>query len=167
MLWFFANDFEVYWYVCGQHSTAHPQPAAAAPSYSPLVLLWLLHRYEAFTLVLWYVAYILFMTKNEAIFKWVDKKLGVEAEAVIPGEGIDGLLGYLARLLVGPGDAVVTSDGAYPTFNYHVAGYGGVLHKVPYRADAEDPDALVEKARETGAKLIYLANPDNPVVNGE
>jgi len=89
--------------------------------------------------------------------------LGGEPEAVIPGEGIDGLLGYLARLLVGPGDAVVTSDGAYPTFNYHVAGYGGVLHKVPYRADAEDPDALVEKARETGAKLIYLANPDHPM----
>lgn len=81
MLWFFANDFEVYWYVCGQHSTAYSQPAAAAPSYSPLVLLSLLHRYEALTLVLWYVAYILFMTKNEAIFKWVDKKLGVEPEA--------------------------------------------------------------------------------------
>ncbi|SIO04363.1 pyridoxal phosphate-dependent aminotransferase [Vannielia litorea] len=89
--------------------------------------------------------------------------LGVEPDAVIAGEGIDGLLGYIARLLVSPGDAVVTSDGAYPTFNFHVAGFGGVLHKVPYRDDAEDPEALVAKAAEVGAKMVYLANPDNPM----
>ena len=84
-------------------------------------------------------------------------------EHIVVGEGIDGLLGYLVRLLVAPGDAVVTSDGAYPTFNYHVAGFGGVLHKVPYRDDAEDIAALFARARETGAKLVYLANPDNPM----
>lgn len=82
---------------------------------------------------------------------------------VMIGEGIDGLLGYTARLFAGPGDAVVTSEGAYPTFNYHVAGYGAALHKVPYRDDREDPDALLAKARETAAKLIYFANPDNPM----
>jgi histidinol-phosphate aminotransferase len=88
---------------------------------------------------------------------------GCAMENIVAGEGIDGLLGYLVRLLVGPGDAVVTSDGAYPTFNYHVAGYGGTLHKVPYRGDHEDPRALIAKARETDAKLIYIANPDNPM----
>jgi histidinol-phosphate aminotransferase len=88
---------------------------------------------------------------------------GVATENVVVGEGIDGLLGYLVRLLVAPGDAVVTSDGAYPTFNYHVAGFGGVLHKVPYKGDAEDPEALIAKAREVEAKLIYFANPDNPM----
>jgi histidinol-phosphate aminotransferase len=88
---------------------------------------------------------------------------GVATENVVVGEGIDGLLGYLVRLLVARGDAVVTSDGAYPTFNYHVAGFGGVLHKVPYKGDAEDPEALIAKAREVDAKLIYFANPDNPM----
>ena len=88
---------------------------------------------------------------------------GVPMDHIVVGEGIDGLLGYLVRLLVAPGDAVVTSDGAYPTFNYHVAGYGGVLHKVPYRGDHEDPEALIAKAAEVGAKLVYLANPDNPM----
>ena len=88
---------------------------------------------------------------------------GVGPQNIMVGEGIDGLLGYLVRLLVGPGDAVVTSDGAYPTFNYHVAGYGGVLHKVPYRDDAEDPEALFARAAEVDAKIVYLANPDNPM----
>ncbi|HHX88158.1 MAG TPA: pyridoxal phosphate-dependent aminotransferase [Paracoccus sp.] len=89
--------------------------------------------------------------------------LGVTPAHLVVGEGIDGLLGYLVRLIVEPGDAVVTSDGAYPTFNYHVAGYGGVLHKVPYRDDHEDPEALVARAAEVGANLVYLANPDNPM----
>jgi histidinol-phosphate aminotransferase len=89
--------------------------------------------------------------------------LGVPVANVAVGEGIDGILGNLVRLLVGPGDAVVTSAGAYPTFAYHVTGFGGVLHRVPYRGDHEDPEALAAEARRVGAKLVYLANPDNPM----
>ncbi|MBN2905183.1 MAG: pyridoxal phosphate-dependent aminotransferase [Rhodobacteraceae bacterium] len=89
--------------------------------------------------------------------------LGVAPHHVMVGEGIDGLLGYLVRMLVAPGDAVVTSQGAYPTFNYHVSGFGGVLHKVPYAGDHEDPEALIARATEVGAKLVYLSNPDNPM----
>ncbi|WP_164659803.1 pyridoxal phosphate-dependent aminotransferase [Tropicibacter sp. Alg240-R139] len=88
---------------------------------------------------------------------------GIAPENIVVGEGIDGLLGYLVRLFIGSGDAVVTSDGAYPTFNYHVAGFGGTLHKVPYSGDYEDPTTLFAKAAEVGAKLVYLANPDNPM----
>lgn len=87
----------------------------------------------------------------------------VAPQTITVGEGIDGLLGNLVRLYVGPGDAVVTSAGSYPTFNYHVAGFGGTLHTVPYNGDFEDPDALIAKAREVGAKLIYLSNPNNPM----
>ncbi len=87
----------------------------------------------------------------------------IRPDNIIVGEGIDGLLGCLVRLMVEPGDAVVTSEGAYPTFNYHVAGFGGTLHKVPYKSDHEDPAALFAKAVEVDAKLVYLANPDNPM----
>ncbi len=90
---------------------------------------------------------------------------GVKPENIMIGEGIDGLLGLLVRLTVAPGDQVVTSEGAYPTFNYHVTGFGGVLSKVPYRDDAEDPDALIARARDIGARLIYFANPDNPMAS--
>ncbi|MBI6629534.1 pyridoxal phosphate-dependent aminotransferase [Pontibaca salina] len=88
---------------------------------------------------------------------------GTEPANIMVGEGIDGLLGYLVRLIVGPGDAVVTSDGAYPTFNYHVTGFGGVLHRVPYVDGREDPTSLLAKAAQVDAKLVYLANPDNPM----
>ncbi|MGY6410549.1 MAG: pyridoxal phosphate-dependent aminotransferase [Alkalilacustris sp.] len=88
---------------------------------------------------------------------------GVAPENIIVGEGIDGLLGNLVRLLVAPGDTVVTSAGAYPTFNYHVLGFGGRLVPVPFSGDHEDPEALLAAA--TGAKLLYLSNPDNPMAS--
>ncbi|MEL6549816.1 MAG: pyridoxal phosphate-dependent aminotransferase [Pseudomonadota bacterium] len=87
----------------------------------------------------------------------------IDAKHIIVGEGIDGLLGLVARLIVSPGDRVVTSAGAYPTFDYHVAGFGGEIIRVPYRNDAEDPAALLSKATEVKAKLIYWSNPDNPM----
>jgi len=88
---------------------------------------------------------------------------GVTPAHVAVGPGIDGLLGLVCRLVLAPGTPVVTSLGAYPTFNFHVAGYGGLLTRVPYKGDHEDPEALVSTAQSTGARLIYLANPDNPM----
>ncbi|MBB1491510.1 MULTISPECIES: pyridoxal phosphate-dependent aminotransferase [unclassified Paracoccus (in: a-proteobacteria)] len=88
---------------------------------------------------------------------------GVAPENIVVGEGIDGLLGLAVRLMVAPGDRVVTSAGGYPTFDFHVAGFGGELVRVPYRADKQDPAALVAQAAGTGARMVYLCNPDNPM----
>lgn len=82
---------------------------------------------------------------------------------VVVGPGIDGLLGLICRLTLAPGTPVVTSLGAYPTFAFHVAGYGGALTRVPYHGAHEDTEALLAAAKATGARLLYLANPDNPM----
>jgi histidinol-phosphate aminotransferase len=87
----------------------------------------------------------------------------VKVENVVVGEGIDGLLGLVARMYVAPGDAVVTSLGAYPTFNFHIAGVGGRLVTVPYENDRESLDGLLAAARRDKAPLVYLSNPDNPM----
>ncbi len=88
---------------------------------------------------------------------------GCRTENIVVGEGIDGLLGYLVRLMVEPGTPVVTSLGAYPTFNFHVAGFGGTLHRAAFKGDHEDPAALLDLAAQTQARLLYIANPDNPM----
>ena len=88
---------------------------------------------------------------------------GVAMDNICVDAGIDSLLGLSIRLFVSPGQAVVTSLGAYPTVNYHVNGYGGTLYTVPYRDKHEDPVALIEAAHAHGAQLLYLANPDNPM----
>ena len=93
------------------------------------------------------------------------RRHGVRPENVVVGEGIDALLGYTVRMLVEPGTPVVTSLGAYPTFNFHVAGNGGRLVTVPYAGDREDPEALLAAARHERAPLIYFCNPDNPMAS--
>lgn len=89
--------------------------------------------------------------------------LGIAAANVVIGEGIDGLHGLIARLITEPGDVAVTSLGAYPTFNYHVAGFGGRVVALPYAGNHEDLFALAAAARRERAKVIYLSNPDNPM----
>lgn len=88
---------------------------------------------------------------------------GVEMAEVCLCAGIDEMLGNIVRMLITPGLPVVTSLGAYPTFNYHVDGFGGVLHRVPYRDDHIDLNAVLDEVRRTDAPLVFFANPDNPM----
>ena len=88
---------------------------------------------------------------------------GVSTDNICVDAGIDSLLGLTVRMLVKPGAPVVSSLGAYPTLNYHIAGFGGELVTVPYRNDHEDPDALLQAAQARKAPLMYLSNPDNPM----
>jgi histidinol-phosphate aminotransferase len=88
---------------------------------------------------------------------------GVGLDNIVIGEGIDGLLGLAVKLAIEPGSPVVTSDGTYPTFNFHVAGGGGRLVRVHYRDDKQNLGALVEAARREDARILYVCNPDNPM----
>jgi len=88
---------------------------------------------------------------------------GVPIECVVVGEGIDGLLGLTCTLFLTPGDGVVTTDGAYPTFNFHVLAHGGKLHPIPMDAVHEDVPRLIETAKTTGSRLIYVSNPNSPM----
>jgi len=87
----------------------------------------------------------------------------IDISNIVVGEGIDGLFHVVAQLFVEPGVPVVTSAGGYPTFNYQIAGQGGSIHTVPFANDHEDLSGLAAKAREVDARLVYLANPDNPM----
>jgi len=89
--------------------------------------------------------------------------LGVRRENVVIGEGIDGLLGLIVRQYAAPGQPVVTSRGAYPTFNFHVEGHGARVVFVDYRDDREDLEGLIDAVRRENAPLVYLSNPDNPM----
>lgn len=91
------------------------------------------------------------------------EKHQVSIDEICVDAGIDSLLGLIVRMFVQPDTAVVSSQGAYPTFNYHIAGFGGRLCTVPYRDNHEDPEALLDEASRQQAPLVYLANPDNPM----
>ncbi|MCV9997695.1 pyridoxal phosphate-dependent aminotransferase [Pararhizobium sp. YC-54] len=91
------------------------------------------------------------------------RHLGTAPANLAIGEGIDGLLGQIVRMVIEPGMPVVTSLGGYPTFNFHVAGHGGRLVAVPYVNDREDLAGLLTAVKREDAPLVYFANPDNPM----
>jgi histidinol-phosphate aminotransferase len=88
--------------------------------------------------------------------------------ACSPGEivvacGIDDLMGLIVRAFCAPGDPCVATRGTYPTLFYHLNAYGA-------RAEFAEPDErggivpqnIVDAVERSGAKLVYVANPDNP-----
>jgi histidinol-phosphate aminotransferase len=101
--------------------------------------------------------------ENHDLKAAIAKAVGVKPENIACGGGIDGLLGLVVRLFIAPGEPVATSLGAYPTFNFHVAAAGGKLITTPYVNDKEDPESVLKLARDERAKLLYFANPDNPM----
>ncbi len=101
--------------------------------------------------------------ENHALKAALSARLGLKPENFVIGEGIDDLLGLIVRLIIEPGMPVVTSLGAYPTFNFHVSGFGGRLVTAPYRDDRGDLEALLARVRQEDAPLVYFANPDNPM----
>ncbi len=101
--------------------------------------------------------------ENHELRSALAEHLSVGIDNIVVGEGIDGLLNLAVRLFVEGGTPVVTSLGAYPTFNFHVAGFGGRVVAVPYSGDREDLDGLLAAVRRENAPLVYLSNPDNPM----
>lgn len=89
--------------------------------------------------------------------------LNIAPENIAVGEGIDGLFGLAVRLFVERGSKVLTSLGAYPTFNFHVTGFGGTLLTTPYVNDHEDPSSLIALAQQEQPRIVYFSNPDNPM----
>jgi histidinol-phosphate aminotransferase len=82
---------------------------------------------------------------------------------ILVGAGIDDIMGLAVRGFVAPGDAALTTRGSYPTFNYHVIGYGGRLVYAQYKESGElDLEMVLDVARKEQPKVLYLANPDNP-----
>ncbi len=87
----------------------------------------------------------------------------VRMSSIMVGEGIDGLLGLTAMLFLSPGDVAMTTEGAYPTFNFHVQAHGGKLVALPMRDLREDLSGLRDLAVKTRAKLLYVSNPNSPM----
>ncbi|HEY4433493.1 MAG TPA: aminotransferase class I/II-fold pyridoxal phosphate-dependent enzyme [Candidatus Cybelea sp.] len=90
-------------------------------------------------------------------------KHGCSPAQILAGSGIDDLMGLAVRAFVAAGEPALTTRGTYPTFLYHVIGYGGTPLYASYREDGSpDIEALIQIANARQPKIVYLANPDNP-----
>ncbi|CAM3888995.1 aminotransferase class I/II-fold pyridoxal phosphate-dependent enzyme [Vreelandella rituensis] len=94
------------------------------------------------------------------------KQKQIPPEAMLVDAGADSLLALSLRALTQSGDCVISTAGTYPTFGYFARGHGCHLVELAYQEDvgwlAPDLSALARTAHAECAKLVYLANPDNP-----
>ncbi|SHF28525.1 histidinol-phosphate aminotransferase [Modicisalibacter ilicicola DSM 19980] len=96
----------------------------------------------------------------------LSKALGTPIDALLVDAGADSLIALALRAMCDPGCVVVTSAGTYPTFRYFAEGQGCAVQEVSYQDRpgvlAPDLDALADAAARHRARVVYLANPDNP-----
>jgi histidinol-phosphate aminotransferase len=88
---------------------------------------------------------------------------GCLPDNITVASGIDDILGLAVRSYLAVGDVALTTRGTYPTFAFHVAGFGARLETMPYSGGGSvQLDALVEHANALRPNVVYVANPDNP-----
>jgi histidinol-phosphate aminotransferase len=91
------------------------------------------------------------------------RRHGCAVEEIVVASGIDDLMGLIVRAYCGPGDICVATRGTYPTLFYHLNAYGATAaFAEPDERGGLVPENVAEAVRRSGAKLVYVANPDNP-----
>ena len=86
---------------------------------------------------------------------------GVALENVILGAGSSELIGFAARMLLGPGSAGMTSASTFPLYPISIRISGADLVETALRGYAIDLEAMAARLP-ASTKLVFLANPNNP-----
>ena len=98
---------------------------------------------------------------REAIAEYV----GADPDRIVVGNGSDELLDLTGRLFLSPGDGVVNAPPTFGIYEFVARTYGAQVVEVPRREDFALDLEPMEKALAAGAKLIFLASPNNPTGN--
>jgi histidinol-phosphate aminotransferase len=88
--------------------------------------------------------------------------LGVEPARVIPGHGSQALIGSITAAFLEPGVGVVVPALTYGLYGQVSAAAGARVTRVPPAGRSIDLPAVAAAARQTGARLVWLCDPNNP-----
>ncbi len=97
---------------------------------------------------------------REAVAEYV----GVDPEQVVLGVGSDELLGLLSQVFLAPGDVLLNAPPTFGMYEFLGRVRDARVAFVPRREDfGLDLEGMVRAA--AGAKMLYLASPNNPTGN--
>ncbi len=104
---------------------------------------------------------------RRAIQAAVARYVGVGPEQIVLGNGGDEIIELAVRLLVAPGEAIVTCPPAFSVYAVCAQAHRGRVLRVPRRADftldVEGIEALVNRnLSDAWPKLLFLISPGNP-----
>ncbi|MCT4643285.1 MAG: histidinol-phosphate transaminase [Bacteriovoracaceae bacterium] len=86
----------------------------------------------------------------------------VKTENIILGNGSEGIMAYIARAFIQPGDEVLTAEKTFIGFHILATGAGAMLKTVPRTQDMRYDVKALAQAVNDNTKVLYIANPDNP-----
>jgi histidinol-phosphate aminotransferase len=86
---------------------------------------------------------------------------GVRVDELFVGLGSSEIIDLASRVLLGPKNSGVTSQGSYAPFSVAIRASGAALVQVPLREFAFDLAAIAD-AVASATRVVYLANPNNP-----
>ena len=90
------------------------------------------------------------------------RRFGVSFDQVFLGNGSNDLLELAARAFLTVGDRAVYSEHAFAVYPLAVQAVGAAGISVKARNFGHDLDAMRQAAIENNAKLVFIANPNNP-----
>jgi histidinol-phosphate aminotransferase len=92
----------------------------------------------------------------------LSRSLHIKPEQLVFGNGSDELLVMAVRAFVGLGDEVIIADPTFLIYEIASSAENGRVIKVPMKQFKYDLEGMAAKINER-TKLIFIANPDNPV----
>lgn len=89
------------------------------------------------------------------------KRLGVDKDQLIFGNGSDEIINFVNRALIDKDDEVIIADPTFLIYEIQANICGAKVIKVPLKNYRYDLMAMADKISKK-TKLIFIANPDNP-----
>lgn len=92
----------------------------------------------------------------------LSRRYGVEHARIVLGNGSNDMLELAARAFLTVGDKAVYAAHAFAVYPLAIQSVGATGIKVPAVNFGHDLGAMLKAAIETKAKLVFIANPNNP-----
>ena len=102
---------------------------------------------------------------QRAVREAIGEYVGVDPEQIILGTGSDEMLDFAARLFLDPGDALVNAPPTFGVYDFLGEVYNARVVTIARNEDFSLDLPALEDAIRGGAKLLYLASPNNPTGN--
>jgi histidinol-phosphate aminotransferase len=101
--------------------------------------------------------------ESRALRKSVAKFTGVNEEYLLPGAGADELIDLLMRVMLEPGDRVLSCPPTFGMYSFDAELNAALCIEVPRKADFSPDIESICKAVETyQPKLFFITSPNNP-----
>jgi len=86
----------------------------------------------------------------------------LKPQNIILGNGSEGIMAYIARAFIQPGDEVVTSANTFIGFMILARGVGASIKEAPLTEDYRYNVKKIAELITENTKAVYIANPNNP-----